>query len=154
MLTFRLAVRNLFRNTRRTMLTMLMIGFSVSALILVDAITQGMLRSLTDTFTKTLTGEAQVLRAGYSESFDVDLYISNVSDIEALLSRDAAIAATSPRVMTGGMIASSYNVISGMTHGIDPLKETVDEEVENPEILAEESKDIVPEEVNISLLQI
>ncbi|MEE2914022.1 MAG: ABC transporter permease [Pseudomonadota bacterium] len=124
MLTFRLAVRNLFRNTRRTMLTMLMIGFSVSALILVDAITQGMLRSLTDTFTKTLTGEAQVLRAGYSESFDVDLYISNVSDVEALLSRDAAIAATSPRVMTGGMIASSYNVISGMTHGIDPLKET------------------------------
>ena len=124
MLTFRLAVRNLFRNTRRTILTMLMIGFSVSALILVDAITQGMLRSLTDTFTKTLTGEAQVLRAGYSESFDVDLYISNVSDVEALLSRDAAIAATSPRVVTGGMIASSYNVISGMTHGIDPLKET------------------------------
>ena len=124
MLTFRLAVRNLFRNTRRTVLTMLMIGFSVSALILVDAITQGMLRSLTDTFTKTLTGEAQVLRAGYSESFDVDLYISNVSDVEALLSRDAAIAATSPRVVTGGMIASSYNVISGMTHGIDPLKET------------------------------
>ena len=33
------------------------------------------------------------------------------------------------------------------------MKETVDEEVENPEILAEESKDIVPEEVDISLLQ-
>ena len=71
MLTFRLAVRNLFRNTRRTILTMLMIGFSVSALILVDAITQGMLRSLTDTFTKTLSGEAQVLRAGYSESLSL-----------------------------------------------------------------------------------
>lgn len=123
MLTFRLAFRNLFRNTRRTVLTMLMIGFSVSALILVDAITIGMLNTMTDAFTKTLNGEAQVQREGYSESYDVDLYVSELGRVTAALSEEPKIAASAPRVVTGAMVASTYNVTSGMVHGVQPSKE-------------------------------
>lgn len=123
MLTLRLAFRNLFRNTRRTVLTMLMIGFSVSALILVDALTIGMLNTMTETFTKTLNGEAQVQREGYSESYDVDLYVTGLNRITAVLSEDPMIAASAPRVITGAMVASTYNVTSGMVHGVQPSEE-------------------------------
>ena len=44
MLTVKLAIRNLFRNTRRTILTTMLIGFSLAALILTDAIMGGMVK--------------------------------------------------------------------------------------------------------------
>ena len=42
MLTIKLAWRNLFRNTRRTVLTCLLISFSLIALILTDGMILGM----------------------------------------------------------------------------------------------------------------
>jgi len=45
MLTFKLAFRNLFRNTRRTILTSLLISSSLVVLILVDGLMLGMTKS-------------------------------------------------------------------------------------------------------------
>jgi ABC-type lipoprotein release transport system permease subunit len=44
-------------------------------------------------------------------------------EIEQALSQDAALQSYSPRVISGGMISSSYNVSAGLLYGIDADRE-------------------------------
>jgi len=97
----------------------MLIAFSLSALILTDGIMRGMLTLMVESITETLVGEAQIHKVGYRENQDVDLYIENSDEIERALSQDETIRAYAPRVMSGGMISSSYNVSAGMFYGID-----------------------------------
>lgn len=123
MLTLKLAFRNLFRNTRRTVLTVMLIGFSLAALIITDAVVIGMTKVITDSVTQTLNGEAQVHRQGFLESFDTELLLESSRTIEAIIDSDAAVAAHAPRVMSGGMVSSSYNVTGGLIYGVDADRE-------------------------------
>ncbi len=119
MQTASLAFRNLFRNTRRTVLTVMLIGFSLTALIAFDGVMRGMITLMVDNITGTLTGEAQIHRAGYRENLDVDLYIDDAGEIEDRLQQDSSLRAFAPRVISGAMISSSYNVGAGIVYGID-----------------------------------
>ena len=123
MQTIKLAFRNLFRNTRRTILTVMLISLSLTALIAVDAVVRGMLTLFVENVTSTLNGEAQIHRVGYRENLDVDLFLDNSMEIEQALSQDAALQSYSPRVISGGMISSSYNVSAGLLYGIDADRE-------------------------------
>ncbi|MBL4572898.1 MAG: ABC transporter permease [Gammaproteobacteria bacterium] len=118
-----LAFRNLFRNTRRTVLTVMLMGFSLTALIVFDGLMRGMITLMVDNITGTLTGEAQIHRVGYLENLDVDLYIDNANEIEAQLQQDISLQAYAPRVITGAMISSSYNVSGGIVYGVDAVLE-------------------------------
>jgi ABC-type lipoprotein release transport system permease subunit len=123
MLNLKLAFRNLFRNGRRTLLTCLLIGFSLSALIIVDGIILGMSKLLVESATHLMSGEAQVHRRGYLDSFDVDLYIADPGALQATLERNPAVAGYSMRVMSGGMVSSPYNVAAAMILGLDAGQE-------------------------------
>ena len=80
MQTIKLAFRNLFRNTRRSILTVMLISLSLTALIAVDAVMRGMLTLLVENVTSTISGEAQIHRVGYRENLDVDLFLENSMD--------------------------------------------------------------------------
>ena len=123
MLTYKLAIRNLFRNTRRTFLTVMLIGFSLAALILTDAIVGGMIKVMVESITHTVSGEAQLHRPGFRNNLDIDLYMENSTDIEDRLSKDDRVKAYSPRVIAAGMISSSYNVTGSAIYGVDSKKE-------------------------------
>jgi len=123
MLIIKLALRNLFRNTRRTLLTVLLIGCSLSALILTDAVLLGMVDVMIESLTKTLSGEAQVHRQGFIDNYDVDLYMPESASIESQLENDPSVAAYASRVISGGMISSSYNVGAGIIYGVDADQE-------------------------------
>ncbi len=122
-LTMKLAFRNLFRNTRRSVLTIMLIGFSLAALILTDAVMRGMLTLMVENVTGTISGEAQVHRVGYREDFDVDLFIENSAEVAKALEQDRAVDHYTSRVISGGMISSSYNVTGGMFYGVDADRE-------------------------------
>lgn len=122
-LTFRLAARNLMRNTRRTILTVMLIGFSLAALIATDAVIYGMIKVMEESVTHTLAGEAQVYHKGFNESYDADLMIEDSSSFEKQLADSPAVAGYSPRVIAGGMISSSYNVAGGLLYGVDAAHE-------------------------------
>lgn len=123
MLTLKLAWRNLFRNTRRTVLTVMLIGFSLGAMIITDAVIIGMTTTMADSVTQTLTGEARVQHPAFSDSFDSALTLDNSSRLEAIIAADDSVKAYAPRVIAGGMISSSYNVASGFVYGVDPERE-------------------------------
>ena len=124
MLTYKLAIRNLFRNTRRTILTTMLIGCSLAALILTDAILGGMIKVMIESITHTISGEAQIHQTGFRDNLDVDRYLKNSSDIEQQLAKDDRVKAYSPRVIAGGMISSSYNVSGGVMYGVDATRES------------------------------
>jgi len=121
--TVKLAYRNLFRNTRRTALTVMLIGLSLTALILVDGVMRGMLTLMVENVTGTFTGEAQIHLPGYRENLDVDFYMDNSDEIERQLQQDSSLKSYSPRVVSGAMISSSYNVSAGVLYGVDAERE-------------------------------
>lgn len=123
MLTLKLAWRNLFRNTRRTVLTVALIAFSLTAMILTDAIIKGMVNVMVDSVTHTLAGEAQVDRKGFRDAWDTDLMLDHSSQLEQEIASSPAVAGYAPRVIAGAMVSSSYNVASGVLYGVDPDKE-------------------------------
>ena len=71
MLSLKLAWRNLFRNTRRTILTCTLIASALIVLILVDGIMLGMVKVMVGGITHTLEGEAQVNRKGFRENLSL-----------------------------------------------------------------------------------
>ena len=119
MLTFKLAIRNLFRNTRRTILSAILISFSLMALIMADGLMLGMKDLLVSSLTKNLVGEAQLHRKGFRDNFDVDLYFTGTDDLVADLRGRPEVTEVASRVLSGGMVSSSYNVATGMVFGID-----------------------------------
>lgn len=123
MLTLKLAWRNLFRNTRRTVLTVTLISFSLAAMILTDAIMIGMVKVMVDSVTHTLAGEAQVHHKGFLAAYDTDLLLDDSSRLESIIAADPGVAAWAPRTMSGGMVSSSYNVSAGLVYGVDAQRE-------------------------------
>ena len=123
MLLLKLAWRNLFRNVRRTLLTVMLVGFSLVTLILTDGIMIGIQESMVGTITQTLAGEAQIHRRGFLDDMDEALFIADPEPIIELVEANEAIAAYAPRVLSAGMISSSYNIAGGLVYGVDADRE-------------------------------
>ena len=119
MLSVRLAWRNLFRNTRRTLLTCTLITSSLMVIILVDGMVLGMVEVMVGGITHTLEGEAQVNRKGFRENLEPELRLIKPDPITEALKNDERVSGFAPRVMVGGMIASTYNTSGGLIYGVD-----------------------------------
>ena len=123
MLTFKLAFRNLFRNTRRTILTSLLISSSLIVLILVDGLMLGMTNVMVGGITHTLEGEAQVLRKGFRNNSEVEYTIDDPTSVISQIQVNKSVEGFGPRVIIGGMIASSYNTTGSLIYGVDAKQE-------------------------------
>ena len=119
----RLAKRSIFRNTRRTLLTVLLISCSLAAILFTDAFVRGMVETMVKISTQTFLGEGQIHRFGFREANDIDLYIEDTTALYQQLNATKAIQAFAPRVLTGAMTSSSENVASAIVYGVDAAKE-------------------------------
>ncbi|SES77698.1 ABC transporter permease [Thalassotalea agarivorans] len=118
-----LALRSIFRNTRRTILTILLIASCLAALMFTDAMVRGYMKSMVSITTSTFLGEAQLHHAQYRKNNDVDKYMTDVERIESTLAASPKVQYVSPRVIASGMVSSSENVSAGAVYGIDGEKE-------------------------------
>ena len=123
MLTLKLAWRNLFRNTRRTLLTSLLIASALIVLILVDGVVLGVIDAMVGSITRTLQGEAQVQHKDFRANLEADYFIEDPGPLLDIIEADAQISGYGPRVIVGGMIASSYNTTGGLIYGVDAGRE-------------------------------
>lgn len=119
----RLAKRSLFRNTRRTLLTVLLISCSLAAILFTDAFVRGMVETMVKISTQTFLGEGQIHRVGFRAANDIDLYIEDTTTLYQQLNTTSAIQAYAPRVLAGAMTSSSENVASAIVYGVDAMKE-------------------------------
>ncbi len=122
-LILRLAGRNIFRNTRRTALTILLIACGLAALLFTDSFVKGMVETMINISTKTFLGHGQVHHMDYRQSQDVDHYIKNTQVIYQVLNNSSDLQAYSPRTISGAMLSSSQNVTAARIYGVKAEQE-------------------------------
>jgi len=119
----RLAWRNIFRNTRRTILSGIAIGIGLAVMIFGDAFMTGINESMIRTATDTFAGQGQIHARGFRDTLEVEQTINNLQWVVDGLNKEERIQVFSLRTESFAMLASAANVTSIMLYGIDPAQE-------------------------------
>ncbi len=125
MLTFRIAWRNIFRQKRRTVLTVLSMfgGFTLSALSIGWA--DGTYNRIIDMFTRNRLGHIQVHARGYLDRPSLYKNIPDYTQVGDEIADVRGVEAWSPRLYAAGL-ASIGDKSSGVrVIGIDPTRENI-----------------------------
>ncbi|NDP37900.1 MAG: ABC transporter permease [Rhodoferax sp.] len=126
--TLKLAMRNLLRYRRRTLLTALLITLGVVALLLFVAAAGSFKQTMVGSITDSMLGHLQIHRKGYTASMDnlpltMSLQPRAVGLIEDALKADPAVAAYSKRVKLGAMFSNFTENSSIRLNGVDAAAE-------------------------------
>jgi len=106
-----IALRNLFRNKRRTLLTSSLITFGVILVVVFGGLAISFKSQMVGVLTNTAMGDLQIHRKGYVESIDnlpLNLTLSGaeLAKVETMLKGMPEVAAFSPRIKFGAMISN------------------------------------------------
>lgn len=121
-LTLRMALRNVLRNRRRSLLTGLMMagGFTLFSATL--GISGGTYGSIIDMFTRSRTGHAQVHAAGYLDRPSLHKTFDPARAAKALDGLPD-VAAWAPRVYAPSLAFAGSKTVGAQIMGIDPARE-------------------------------
>lgn len=122
-LQIKLAIRNIFRNKRRTFIAGFAIGIGLAALIFTDALIIGMEYNMIASATESFMGEGQIHRRGFRESYDVEETVVDPDKIIQGLEQEPMVADFTERTLSFAMITAPANVSSVTMVGIDPESE-------------------------------
>lgn len=119
-----IAWKNIWRNKRRTLLTVAAIAFSIAITLATIAMADGshdaMLRQAIELF----TGYVQVHRMGYQDNPGIEKSFKLTPEITQVLEREELISGYSPRLQFGALIASEKNSMGTMVVGMIPSHES------------------------------
>lgn len=107
----KIAIRNLFRYKRRTILTSSLIAFGVILVIVFGGLAISFKSQMIGIITNTSLGDMQIHKKGYVESIDnlplnINLSSKDLETIENQLENMPEIEAYSPRIKFGAMISN------------------------------------------------
>lgn len=122
-ITGRLALRNLARNRRRTVLTAMIISLSLTALMFTDALIQGMTDTMVRSATRLYSGDAQIHHRDFLARQDESRVIENPQAVLEQLSREPEVAGFAARTLAFGMVSSAASNRAVQIVGIDPAAE-------------------------------
>jgi putative ABC transport system permease protein len=131
MLKFKLALLNVFRNSRRSLITLLAIQFGVVSLIIFAGFVSAMYEGMRENMIRSQLGHIQIYQAGFSQygSHEPQDYLisqANVSLISKMLEAMPEIEIVTPRLNLTGLLAnSSGRSLSVVVEGIEPNKEAL-----------------------------
>lgn len=120
----RIALRNIARHWRRSLIAGCSIGVGLAALIVLDALFAGMRLSMIEIATGSLVGHAEIVATGYDKTQDVSLAISQPQVLMKRLESDRRVAAFTPRLSGSGVMATTGGSTNVSLLGIDPERET------------------------------
>ena len=119
----RLAWRNLWRNGRRTALTLGTVVLGTAVLVVVRALMDGMGAGAVRNATDLLVGEAQVHAPGWLADRSLHQVIRDPAAV--LAAADAAGVAATPRSYGYGLVAHATRSAGALFWGVDPSRERV-----------------------------
>ena len=125
---FKIALRNLLRYKRRTLLTSSLITIGVMAVLLFVAVSGAFKYMMISQITDSMIGHLQVHKRGYVASIDnlplhLNLAPKEVQIIEKELDGMAGVEAYSPRIKFGGMFSNFEETTNVRLNGVDPARE-------------------------------
>ena len=124
----KIALRNLLRYKRRTLLTSLLITIGVLAVLLFSSITGAFKSLMIGQITDSMLGHLQVHKRGYVASIDnlplhMNLRPKEMETIEEALGSMPEVEAYSARIKFGGMFSNFEETTNVRLNGVDPEKE-------------------------------
>lgn len=124
----KIALRNLIRYKRRTLLTASLITVGVIFVTLYIAVSGSFKNMIIGQITDSMLGHAQIHRAGYVASIDnlplnLTLKSEEYNEIEGILKNNKEIEAYSPRIKFGGMFSNYVETTNIRLNGVYPDKE-------------------------------
>jgi len=119
-----LALRNLSRNKRRSIITALAVLFGCAAIVALQGINNGFVANLIETTVESRHGAVQVFRKGHIGSND-PLKLSLPQDAELVRRIEAVpgVLAVAPRLSFDGMVNNGSESTMFMAMAIDPDRE-------------------------------
>jgi putative ABC transport system permease protein len=123
-LLVKLAWRNIWRNKRRTVLTVLAIAFATLLSLLSRSILIGVWEFNIKNILEISSGYVQIQRAGYQENPSLSKNFFYTGEVEGLLKREPLVVAYAPRIMADGLVSYRENCSGAAIMGLDPNSET------------------------------
>ncbi len=125
---FKIAIRNLIRYKRRTLLTASLITIGVVFVLVFVSVTGSFKSMMIGQITDSMLGHLQVHRKGFVASIEtlplnLNLKGGAIARLEKILDAQPEIAAYSPRVKFGGMFSNFTETSSIRLTAIDPERE-------------------------------
>jgi putative ABC transport system permease protein len=144
---FKLALRNLFRNKRRTALTVAAIAFGLSLMIWTVNFQKGGYTTMIRTGISSMAGHVVVQAKGYQEEKEVTMMVRGASDIATELQAEFPDAVIASRITMGGLITSTSTSagagLSGIQPGAEIQVQDLHEKVVEGEWLGDDDREIV-----------
>ncbi len=125
---FKIAIRNLLRYKRRTLLTASLITVGVVFVLVFISVTGSFKNMMIGQITDSMLGHMQVHRKGYVASIEnlplnLNLRPDDVKQLEDMLNKQTEIEAYSLRIKFGGMFSNFVETTNIRLNGIYPDKE-------------------------------
>jgi len=125
---FKIAVRNLIRYKRRTILTSSLIAIGVLFVLIFIAASGSFKYLMIGQITDSMLGHIQVHKRGYMASIDslpltLNLSAKAEKKLEAVINEIPEIEAFSPRIKFGGMFSNFIETTNIRVNGVYPRKE-------------------------------
>lgn len=115
-----LAWRNLWRNPRRTLITLLVVSVGLWSILVFSVLLQAWSLSSRDTTIRLMTGEGQIHAAGYLDDPTAAHAMAPPSGGLARLLASPAVPAHASRVRVNAIVRSEYKTLPVTLAGVDP----------------------------------
>lgn len=122
----RIAVRNVMRNKRRTMITLLALIIGVGVMVSVRGLLNGLQGSMIESTTLGQTGSLQVHKKGYLKNVLASPLDLDLPSDAAMLNKILAVphvTGVAPRILFGGMVNLDEDTLFVQIFAVDPLRE-------------------------------
>lgn len=120
---YKLGFRNIFRNKRRSIITCMIMGLGLAALIFADAFLKGLNENMINSVTDSFIGDGEVHRNDYLKTRELERTINNSTEVLEKIKQDPRIKTAVPRTIANGMIASPTDVLPIALFGIESDEE-------------------------------
>ena len=119
----KMAWRNIWRNPRRTVLTVLAIAFACILLVFMLSFQLASYDTMINSSLKIHTGHLQVQAAGYQEKNDIRLTIEQPAPLLSMIQNLPQVKGVSARARAFALVSSEQRSYGVMVEGIDPKGE-------------------------------
>jgi ABC-type lipoprotein release transport system permease subunit len=118
-----LAMRNLARNVRRTVITVLAVGFGLALILLTINLQTGQYDEMIRSGVSALAGHVVVQREGFQKEQDSDLVVTEASAVASAITGVLPDAVVAPRLLLGGLLVSPTGSVGVALSGVDGAAE-------------------------------
>ncbi len=121
----KMAWRNIWRNPRRTILTISAIAFAALLLVFMLSFQFGSYEAMINSSVNIQTGHLQVQAKGYQEKQDINLIVPDPAEIGGILEKIDDVKAFTFRAQAFSLVSSGKRTYGVAVIGVDPSKEAM-----------------------------